>query len=203
VSSPVIGQGGSDGGVLRVLVVCSANVSRSPLAAALLGRRLAAAGTPAIVRSAGIMRTRLAVDPLAVVTGRELEVDIGAHSPRRVAADNIVVDGADLVIGLAREHLREIVSIEPRAWERTFTLKELARGVVRHQSALSVEPRRWKEHLGGSRSVYDLLGDDERDDIPDPYGRSLAAHRNVATEMDRLLGVVVEGLLCLLGEAVR
>jgi protein-tyrosine-phosphatase len=43
--------------------------------------------------------------------------------------------------------------------------------------------------------VYDLLGEDEHDDVVDPYGGSLAEHRDVATEIDELLEEVVDGFL--------
>jgi len=43
--------------------------------------------------------------------------------------------------------------------------------------------------------VYDLLGEDERDDVTDPYGGSLAEHRAVATEIDELLQEIVDGFL--------
>jgi len=46
--------------------------------------------------------------------------------------------------------------------------------------------------------VQDLLGTDERDDVGDPYGGSLAVHRDVATEIDELLEEAVDGFLRLI-----
>ncbi|MGD9705915.1 MAG: low molecular weight phosphatase family protein [Acidimicrobiia bacterium] len=184
---------------LRVLLVCTANVSRSPLAAALLTKRLGDAGVAATVRSAGVIHTRLPVDELAVAVGRELGVEIGGHAPRRVTASAIAEDGTDLVIGLARSHVREVVALDASAWDRSFTLKELARVVGREQLAVATDPAGWQQRFGSGRSAYDLLGEDERDDIADPYRRSLATHRAVATEIDRLLATVVDGFLGIVG----
>ncbi len=180
---------------LRVLVVCTANVSRSPLGAAVLAKRLVDAGVVASVRSAGVIRTRLPVDELSVIAGCDHGVDIAAHRPRRLTATVLAEDGADLVIAMTRAHVREVVALDPSAWERTFTLKELARLVRRERVAEGGEPASWVARFGAGRTVYDLLGEDERDDVTDPYGGSLAVHRAVATEIDVLLQEIVDGFL--------
>ena len=159
---------------LRVLVVCTANVSRSPLGAAFLSKRLADAGVVASVRSAGVMRTGLPVDELSVIVGRARGVDIAEHRPRRLTTAILAQEGADLVITMTRAHVREVVALDPSAWERTFTLKELARLVRRERSRRGRRRRRsWVARFGAGRTVQDLLGADERDDIGDPYGGSL------------------------------
>ena len=104
-------------------------------------------------------------------------------------------DGADLVIAMTRAHVREIVALDPSAWERTFTLKELARLVRRERLAEVGEPGSWVARFGAGRTVYDLLGDDERDDVADPYGGSLADTVMSPTEIDEQLEEVVDGFL--------
>jgi protein-tyrosine phosphatase len=180
---------------LRVLVVCTANVSRSPLGAAFLSKRLADAGVVASVRSAGVMRSGLPVDELSVIVGRARGVDVAEHRPRRLTTAVLGEEGADLVITMTRAHVREVVALEPSAWERTFTLKELARLVRRERFAEVGDAGRWVARFGAGRTVQDLLGADERDDIGDPYGGSLAVHRDIATEIDELLEEVVDGFL--------
>jgi len=180
---------------LRVLVVCTANVSRSPLGAAFLSKRLADAGVVASVRSAGVMRTRLPVDELSVLVGRARGVDITEHSPRRLTTAILAEEGADLVITMTRAHVREVVALDSSAWERTFTLKELARLVRTERLAEVGDAGSWVARFGVGRTVQDLLGADESDDIGDPYGGSLVVHRDVATEIDELLAEVVDGFL--------
>jgi protein-tyrosine phosphatase len=187
---------------LRVLVVCTANVSRSPLTAALLARRLADAGVRASVASAGVTATRLAVDSVAVEVGRELGVDVSAHIPRRVTRELMANEGADVILGHTREHVRELVMLDRAAWDRTFTLKELSRRVSAERFAIRTAPSRWREVLGASRSPHDLLGDDARDDITDPYGRSLAVHRRVADDIDGELAILVDELFSFLPAVV-
>jgi protein-tyrosine phosphatase len=185
---------------LRVLVVCTANVSRSPLGAAFLSKRLVDAGVVASVRSAGVIRTRLPVDELSVVVGRARGVDIAEHRPRRLTTVLLAEEGTDLVIAMTRAHVREVVALDSSAWQRTFTLKELAR-LVRRERLAEVgdadvgDIGSWVVRFGADRTVQDLLGADERDDVGDPYGSSLAVHHDVATEIDQLVEEVVDGFL--------
>ncbi len=170
----------------KVLVVCTANVSRSPLAEAALRRHLRAAGIPAVVRSAGTMATELGVDERMVEAGYEIGVDITDHRPRRLTGDLIDTEGGDLLIGLSREHLREIVSLDDTAWTRTFTLKELVRRAEANRGELGRDPARWTSWLGEGRDIRRLLGEDPADDVKDPYRKSAELHREVAGEIDDL-----------------
>lgn len=83
------------------------------MAEALLRRRLEAAGIPARVHSAGLLPggRPATADGVAVMAARGL--DTSAHVSRQLTRD--LVAGADLVIGMAREHVREAVVLEPAA----------------------------------------------------------------------------------------
>jgi protein-tyrosine phosphatase len=182
-------------GAPRVLLVCSANVSRSPLAAEILRRRLADRSVQVHVASAGIASVSLDVDALAVQAGFEHGVDISEHRPRMLTRSILDQDGADLVIGMTREHVREVVLLDSQAWERTFTLKELARRIRLQRDEIADDPARWAAALGARRVVSDLLGAASLDDVADPYRKTLAAHQRVAQEISIALNVIVEGLL--------
>ena len=106
------------------------------------------------------------------------------HSYRsRQFTDGLVV-GADLVIGLAREHLREVTVRVPQAWDRTFTLKELVR---RGEAAGRREPDEalstWLAKVGANRNRQDLLGSSDTDDVADPIGGPPSAFEQTATEI--------------------
>ena len=100
---------------LRILTVCTANVCRSPVAERLLAQHLAEAGVDAEVRSVGTHRGRLGMhrDTLAAAAG--VGVDASDHVSRPLTGAAVRDEGADLVIGMTREHLREIVAMEPTA----------------------------------------------------------------------------------------
>ena len=109
-----------------ILTVCSGNICRSPLAEQLL--RAGLAGIDGItVHSAGTMAmVGHGMPPEAQsLSARFGASDAAAHVARQV--DEKLIRGADLVLGLAREHRRSVVELVPAATRRTFTLREFAR----------------------------------------------------------------------------
>lgn len=184
---------------LRILVVCTANVCRSPLAAALLQEALTARQVHATVRSAGTRRVKLPVDPEIVKILDERGIDAGHHQPRVVTPAIIINDGHDLVLTMTREHVRDVVATDRMAWKRTFTLRELVRraeasdhGRQQHRTARSGHPTAsWLEAVGAGRRPIDLLHGSALDDIDDPYGQSRRILRQAAQEIDALCGRLV------------
>ncbi|CAB4704061.1 MAG: hypothetical protein F2772_01680 [Actinobacteria bacterium] len=179
---------------LRVLIVCTANVCRSPMAAALLSQHGTNIGVELQVRSAGTHADTMAVDPLAVSTMSSLGLDISRHIPRALSRQIIDDDGADLVLTMCREHLRVVATTAPGSFRRTFTVKEFARRLV---SADVVQGDILAVKLalvGEGRNARDLLGDSPADDVADPYGLSLEQHHTCATELDALMRTIATNL---------
>src|SRR3990172_2925307 len=109
----------------RVLVVCTGNVCRSPIAEGLLRAALEAKlGDQApSVASAGTMGwVGSGADPASVEAGAERGVDISAHRARELRSDEVLA--ADLVLAMARDHEDALAALAPT---RTFTLKQLVR----------------------------------------------------------------------------
>src|SRR2546428_11836444 len=111
-----------------VVVVCTGNVCRSPIAEGLLRRATERRpiGAPVTVSSAGTAGWEGSpATPEAVEAASERGVDISGHVATRLlpgmAAD------AGLVLCMAGEHRDLIARDEPEAAGRTFTLKELVR----------------------------------------------------------------------------
>jgi protein-tyrosine phosphatase len=106
-----------------------------------------------------------------------------------------LVSGADLVIGLAREHVREVVVRTPEAWERSFTLKELVRrGGVIGPRPTSEDLPSWLYRAGFERTRADLLGESIEDDVIDPAGGVASGFDRTAAEIQALcrsLGVLL------------
>ena len=89
-----------------VLFVCTGNVCRSPSAALLLRQQLGdEAGAEVTVHSAGTVGADVG-PPSPLVEGgpRDFGIDLGGHVPRIV--DPGMIEAADLVVGLTREHVR-------------------------------------------------------------------------------------------------
>ena len=159
----------------RVLVVCTANVCRSPVAERALEREWAANDVPAAVRSAGTSGGRLGVHRYTIEAAGFARIDLTDHRSRRLDAEMITADGADLIIAMAHTHLLSAIELDPTCWRRAFTLRELAR----RTEALADPPADWDTWLtacGEGRDQQALLNPDLLDDLPDPYGHPADAH---------------------------
>jgi protein-tyrosine phosphatase len=173
-------------GAVRILVVCTANQCRSPLTAAALARRAADAGLPVEVRSAGIKAVAgLPATPPTVEAGRRIGLDLSGHVSTPL--HGTVVHGSDLVIGLERRHVQEIVLEDPRAFPRAYTLKEFVRrGEQVGPRAPGQDLGEWLALVHRGRKPIDLLGVSSDDDVADPTGSRAADHRTTAEEIDAL-----------------
>jgi protein-tyrosine phosphatase len=182
---------------LRILMVCTANVCRSPMAAAFAQHHLDANGIEAVVTSAGIQGGETWVDSYAVTAMAERCLDIAACTPRLLDRVIVAEDGADLIVTMTRSHLQAVAVMGSGVFQRSFTAKELARRSHRamHETDLD-EPTfaAWRDAVGGGRLAKDLMRGDPADDLADPFGMSLAEHRRTANELDALTGVIVRSI---------
>jgi protein-tyrosine phosphatase len=175
-------------------MVCTGNTCRTPMAAALLGTRLAERGVEAHVHSAGFIRAGDPATSHGVAVMAAMGLDTSAHRSRLVSAD--LIKEADLVIGMAREHVRQVVALAPDSWRRTFTLKEFVG--LGEQAA----PRRSNETLGDyldrlhlGRRLEDMLGASSEDDVSDPVGGPMRAYERTAARLDDLTARLARLLL--------
>ena len=174
-----------------IVVLCTANVCRSPMAAALLARRLSGLGVAARVRSAGMLRGGDPPLPEVISVMARYGIDITGHRSRVACAADLA--GAWLVLAMARDNLRYAVVTEPGAWARAFTLRELIRRGERVGPRPPGEPfSRWLSRVHAGRKRTALLGDSADDDVPDPAGGPLRAYADVAGLLDRSLARLAE-----------
>ena len=165
-----------------VLVVCSGNICRSPMAEVLLQRDLVAVGVPGRVASAGTLGLVRPVDPFAVDAVRRFGLDLSGRTSRPLTASD--VNRSHLVLGLAREHVREVALISPPALSRTFTLKEFVRraesfGLRRPDTPVAT----WLDELVRGRANTASLGASDDDDVEDPVGEPQPVFDRVAGEI--------------------
>ena len=160
------------------------------MAEALLRRRLLDVGELPRVHSAGLQGDGYDVSRGAVSALAPYGLDIGAHRSRLMT--KAMLAEADLVVGMAREHVREAVLLHPEAWPRTFTLKELVR---RAEQAGARAPgqsfEEWLDKVHAGRSRGDLLTAASDDDIADPIGMSSEVYERTAAEIGDLVDRLV------------
>ncbi|MGH9226639.1 MAG: hypothetical protein ACRD2W_23275 [Acidimicrobiales bacterium] len=186
--------------LIEVLFLCTGNICRSPVAEALLRHSLAAAGVEATVRSAGLLDLgqRASVHSVDVLAGRG--IDLSAHRSQTMTRDLLV--RADLVIAMAREHVREAVVMAPEVFARTFTLKELVRRGVDVGSRHAGQPLdRWLSYAHTGRTATSLMGHSTDDDVADPIGQPRPAYERMVGELEGLIADLVSLLWAREGKA--
>lgn len=192
----------------RILMICTANVCRSPAAAALLAARL-----PGVeVASRGVeARGGQGACPVAARALRERGIDLSGHTSQRLAERD--VRAATLVLTATRWHRASVVELRPSARVRTYTLAEaarLARWLVAEGGAppdalaelsgtADVSERvLWlAEQLDGQRAFAPRAPVVDADDLPDPH----AGARHSAV-LGRLVGSVADLTGSLLTDSV-
>jgi protein-tyrosine phosphatase len=181
----------TDSGEADVVVLCTANICRSPMAAALLTRRLAALGVTVPVRSAGMISSGDPPHPEVITVMASYGLQIVSHRSRIVCAADLA--SASLVLAMARDNLRHAAIIEPGAWPQAFTLKELVRRGEEIGPRLPGEPLpRWLSRVHAGRQRTSLLGDSLDDDVVDPAGGPLRAYAETASLLDHLVKRLTE-----------
>jgi protein-tyrosine phosphatase len=169
----------------EILVLCTANICRSPMAGALLARELAERDVPAQVYSAGTLGSGAPPPPEVVTVLADQRLDVSGHRSRLVTAADLV--RADLILAMAREHLRHAVVVAPDAWPRAFTIRELVRrGDLAGRRTPEETLSRWLARVHDGRSRMALLGDSPQDDIADPIGGPLDGYERTAAELGQL-----------------
>lgn len=188
-----------------LLVVCAANVCRSPYAEFLLGQAL----PDVIVRSVGVAAR--AGDPLCRYTrDRIAALPAGpaftdAHITTRL--DGAAIAGADMILTASEKERSAVAVLDPVARSRTFTLVEAAYGAATLQPSgsenhslaalaarlhtrrglVTLPPIRHRRWLSLSRSTYGIA-------IPDAHigdtRRHEEVYRTISEAVSRFVGAI-------------
>ena len=161
------------------------------MAEALLRSALHGRGVDGTVSSAGLFRGGVPASPGSVRAMARRGLDLGEHRSRTLTGD--LLERADLVLGMARLHVKEAVLAVPDVWPRAFTLKEL----VRRGASAGPRPDHqplpaWLAQIHEGRRRADLIGDDPADDVADPVGGPDSLYLATAAELEELVGRLVD-----------
>jgi protein-tyrosine phosphatase len=118
---------------------------------------------------------------------RERGLSIDGHLSRPLTDD--LVAGADLVLGMTREHVWRASRVADGAGARSFLVGEAARlGAVVGARADGEDVRTWAARVAELRADGPIGR--AGDEVDDPVGEPIHVYRATAARLDRDLGAV-------------
>jgi protein-tyrosine-phosphatase len=187
----------------RILIVCTGNTCRSPMAEAMLKDLAARSGKPLDIRSAGIATASgLPISPHAAATLRKRNLTLPGNSTA-LSADE--VQWANLILTMTAGHKRVILQRFPETLSKIFTLKEYAlRGDPVMDDVAEAERlySEWqvRQALGQNLTaeergrLFELQRSIPDFDIADPFGGPLLQYEQCADEIEDILLTLVDKL---------
>ena len=175
----------------NLLVVCTGNICRSPMAEALFRSGVAVAGLDIRVASGGTWENGHQADPNAVTVMADRGLDLTRHRSRRtIPAD---LEAAHLVVGMAREHVVAMAAMVPSCFDRTFTLKELeARSVASGPRRPDQTIADYIAAVGHGRTHAGFLRESPDIDVADPIGQGRRVFDRTATELEASVWTILD-----------
>ncbi|TFC76701.1 low molecular weight phosphatase family protein [Cryobacterium sp. TMS1-20-1] len=193
----------------RILIVCTGNICRSPLAEQLLRDNLRSAGIDAVVTSAG---TRAMSGSAMTPEAAALSLQYGASNTEHVArqlTEKLIAD-ADLVLTATRDHRRDVVTLLPKATRYTFTLNQFARLVApadaEDGTAFAADASRADDQTGldfpafiasvaSTRGLHPSPNPPTLDDVEDPYRQPAAVYDRAAAAINASVTTITAALI--------
>jgi protein-tyrosine phosphatase len=176
-------------GIFRILIVCSGNICRSPVAEQLLRDRLPKENL--VVRSAGtVARPGMPMTDEATELSRRYGGEPHAHQATRLT--RALVEESDLVLTAERSHRADVVRLHPRASRFTFTLTQFAR-MVESIDADDLAKFSTPAELvaaAAARRGYVQATSPEADDIADPYRRAQSIYDAAGVSIDAAVATI-------------
>lgn len=189
---------------MNILLVCTGNTCRSPMAEAMLHQFVQEGNLNVQVRSAGVSAmdgagiSKHAIDALR-------EHSIEATGMTSTPLSDQEVQWADLILTMTNGHKQVIVQYYPEALDRTYTLKEFVEDeaeVMHLINTLQAKIADWQTRIAMGEQMPEreklILMEMQRRipnfDISDPYGGSLEVYRACAAEIRQSLHKLVDKL---------
>ena len=164
----------------KILLVCTGNTCRSPMAAGLLRKLLDESGAPASeiqVSSAGIYALPgFPASPEAVEVMRQFGVDLSSHQSRNLQKEELLA--SDLILTMTSAQKDQIAKAFPEFKDKLFVLREFVKIKTREKTNPNFLAK-------GSGSCID---------IPDPFGQNLEVYRDCAEVIGENLKELVNSL---------
>jgi protein-tyrosine-phosphatase len=186
-------------GRFTLLLVCTGNVCRSPLA-----ERLGDAYLAEVLGEDFASTFRIVSAGTQAVSGHEMDPDSAlvlrglGGNPEKFWAQQLTAElaaAADLTLTMTRQHREEVLGLSPRGLARTFTLLEAADLMARVDPVGdegAFVPDRARSVVRAMAAARAGRRASSADDIRDPIGRPVKVHQEIGE-------VIADAMLLVLG----
>jgi protein-tyrosine-phosphatase len=163
------------------------------MAAALFRAEVAGRAEGVEVRSAGFLKSGVPADKNAMWALKNFGLDLSDHQSSAVRS--AIADNPDLVLVMARTHLRSLSRIDAGILERAFTLKEFVRlADIEGDRYLSEPLAEYLKRVHSGRRSLSMMSPSREDDVEDPIGRGRSSFSSCASELQVLIRQAVKVL---------
>jgi protein-tyrosine-phosphatase len=181
----------SEEGATTLLIVCTGNSIRSPIAQAMMQAALEDRSSQVEILSAGLRPDPSGIHRRAAHELARRHLELPNFVPRVLTSQ--LVGEVDLVIGMERWHAREAAVLQPGAWAYSFTFRDVVRRAARVGPRAPGQPfRDWLEAVAEGHQRAALVGSGDDDGIDDPLGSGRRTFRRVAVEIEALVETLVD-----------
>lgn len=132
-----------------ILLVCTGNSCRSPMAAGFLREMLKEKKEIRIDSRGTIFSSFSGPTPQAIKIMKEYGIDISSHKTKSLSKD--LIDEADLILVMEKKHKERVREINPEAEKKTFLLKEFAG----EKESLEI-----RDPIGLSDEIYKMVAEE-------------------------------------------
>ncbi|MFN2518947.1 MAG: hypothetical protein ABR604_07885 [Jatrophihabitantaceae bacterium] len=178
-----------------LLFVCTGNICRSPMAERLFRARTDPAGPWATVSAGTGGLTGWEMDGPSALVLRDLGGNGDEHRGQRLSPD--LIAGADLILAAEAAHRAAIRQADPRAFGRSFTLREFGRlgaGLGPLPQPPSADDLHLRVAQVAARRAATPAAGPALDDIADPYGAPLEFVRACGSQTTAAVDALIEAL---------
>ncbi|WP_158437868.1 arsenate reductase/protein-tyrosine-phosphatase family protein [Naasia lichenicola] len=171
-------------GIFTILVVCSGNICRSPVAEQLLRDRLSGIAGVQVHSAGTIARPGVPMTDQAIELSQRYGGQPDGHMSRPLTA--ALIEGADLVLTAERSHRADVARLHPRASRFAFTLTQFARMIdsIEPDALAKITSPQELVAAAAARRGYVQASSPEADDIADPYRRSQSVYDAAGASID-------------------
>ncbi|HEV3472065.1 MAG TPA: hypothetical protein VG408_02510 [Actinomycetota bacterium] len=172
---------------MKVVMVCTGNLCRSPMAEGLLRAAAARRGCPIEVSSVGTWaHFGYPAMPESVTVLKHKGIDIGGHRSRPIDVEEL--RAADVVVAMTSVHVNELKQLVPGIEGKVVLMKELVELALEGDLPRAAQAR-INRLLGAPRPKWRRALD-----LDDPIGKPIGAYEKTAAEIEMGVEVLVNAL---------